>query len=84
MEVPTQALHLSRPRKPLVKLLVPCDGTAEGFGTTRGSPKHRNQLCHHAPTIASVEAKNKRLLSVILACCTDLQQLRTYTPCYRV
>lgn len=77
MEVPTQALHLSRPRKPLIKLLVSCDGMGEGFETIRCSPKHRNQPCHRTPTIASAEAMDERLLSAIPAWCTDLQQLRT-------
>lgn len=81
MEVPTQALHLSRPRNPLVKLLVSCDGTGKEFETTRGSPKQRN---HHAPKSASAEGMYERLLSAIPSCCTDLQLLRTQTPLHRV
>lgn len=75
MEVPTQALHLSNPRKPLVKLLVPWDGEGEGFETTSDSPKHNNQLSHHAVTIASTEAMDEKLLSTIPTWCTDLQKL---------
>lgn len=76
MEVPTQALHLSRPRKPLIKLVFPCDGKGEEFETTRGSPKYKNQLCHRALTVASADAMDERVFSAILPWCTDLPQLR--------
>lgn len=76
MEVPTHALHLSRPRKLLIKLLVSNDGKGEGFEKTKGSPKHRNQPCHHGPTIASADAMDERLLKAILTWCTHLWQLR--------